>query len=68
MLGARDVGGNKNGQKSLPRGSYSPLMPGFPQRDDFGASAWALEDFLEEMLPKLSLEGSGSPAAGMKAG
>lgn len=68
VLGARDIGGGKSGQKSLPCGSDSPLMPGFPQRNDFGASAGALEDFLEEMLPKLSLKGSGSLVAGMKVG
>lgn len=35
-------------------------MPEIPQRNYFVASAWALEDFLEEMLPKLNLKGSWS--------
>lgn len=61
--------GEKVDEKSLPAlWTLQPLMPGFPQRNGFGASAWAPEDFLEEMLPQLSLKGSGSPGAGMKVG
>lgn len=68
VLGARDIGGEKSGRKSLPCGSDSPVRSGFSQRNDVGASTWTLEDFLEEMLPKLSLKGSGNPVTGMKVG
>lgn len=65
VLGARDTGENKMG-KNLPGGTYSPVLPEFPPRKDFVASAWILEDFLEEILPRLNLKGRSSGVAGTK--